>query len=127
MVNRFLVQMIIEYGSRAGKSVFNAYSQIVNRKCSLPLSLNCDTNFVNRGKSEGTGGKWQQFANFQRDEAADGGDGTRPHDPRRSLPNPQYRRLRRADGTCRPSDSDGGRSSILLNNAFFCKSNLGVL
>ena len=30
MVNKFIIRLAIEYGSRVGKSVYNAYSRVVN-------------------------------------------------------------------------------------------------
>ncbi len=32
MVNKFLFNLVIEYGARVGKSVFNAYQRVVSSK-----------------------------------------------------------------------------------------------
>ena len=32
MVNKFLLNLALEYGARVGKSVFNAYQRVVNSK-----------------------------------------------------------------------------------------------
>ena len=37
MVNRFIIQLITEYGARVTKSVFNAYQRVINTSKS-PLS-----------------------------------------------------------------------------------------
>ncbi len=41
MVNKFLMNLVFEYGARVGKSVFNAYNRVVNSK-----SINLDVTFI---------------------------------------------------------------------------------
>ena len=38
MVNKFLLNLAIEYGARVGKSVFNAYQRVINSKAAFVFS-----------------------------------------------------------------------------------------